>query len=285
MSQRKIFNFNMGTDTKFFSKDTKSGISTFKEMPPDPFKLPKAFPATEGDGDGKTKNYQGSFTSVFDNPAARLGATMLRGAPIPKETLFPSILNIKNVASNDGADAEIKSIEEEARASQLANEEQERQRLLSQEDQSSSAPVPPAPRSFFSRHKGKMIGGVIGGIIGTIPLALLITGVILLPFTFGSSAPLIGLGIVLMGFGVAAGASIGFDIGAGFDRRQRNSRKTLVHGSYKNFGETFELKTTESNSHRITTPVNSVIYSSPLHSVQPRQEPPPSEKREKRLGF
>jgi hypothetical protein len=71
-------------------------------------------------------------------------------------------------------------------------------------------------KNFFSRHKEQVLGGAaivsaLGALAGSITLILIITGVILLPATFGGSMALIGLGGGL----ILGGAILGGTVGAG----------------------------------------------------------------------
>jgi gas vesicle protein len=73
---------------------------------------------------------------------------------------------------------------------------------------------------------GALIGGLLVSAVAIIPAFLIINGVILLPFTFGGSATLIGVGVGLVIVGAIAGATIGAGTGAVLDRQQTIKKNT-----------------------------------------------------------
>jgi hypothetical protein len=77
--------------------------------------------------------------------------------------------------------------------------------------------TPPPPKRYKGKDFGTLSGTIFGSMLGAIPFILIMTGVILIPFTAGGTIALIAAGAAVI-LGGTLGGLIGYSIGDRFDK-------------------------------------------------------------------
>lgn len=129
--------------------------------------------------------------------------------------------------------------------------------------------TPPPPEPEKRGTLGKILGGILGAGISAIPIILIATGVILLPFTFGGTTILIGTGLGVI-VGAALGAWAGYTIGHYFDTHQPPPPAPVVSPDTSTQGQL--LGSTLAPQAPSTPPASPSITG----TQQPAANPPPS---------